>query len=77
MDAGNRRRELENSEEFIMIIIVIIINIILKCLCGNNLDAIMSIKYVAKQRGLHLLQGGVQRSWRGTQWQLFHLPVIV
>lgn len=73
MNAGDKRRELENSEEFIVIIIVII-NIILNCFCGNNLDAIMSIKYVAKQSGgFTSCKVGVQRNWRRTQWQLFYL----
>lgn len=40
MNAGDKRQELENFEEFIVIIIIIIINIILNCFCGNNLDAI-------------------------------------
>ena len=39
----------------IIIIIVIIINIISNCFCGNELDAILPVKYVAKQRWLHLL----------------------
>lgn len=58
----NRRT---HSEVFIIIIIVITINIILDCFCGNKLDAIMPVN-TGKAKVVHLLSGGVQRDWRET-----------